>query len=88
MDPIWNKIYHALGAPDAQGLGRMFDPEDVGAVGRERFTEILRVRFPPAPAPMRPPPLGQQGALPEGRLGSGPWAHIHGGRGSRRHFTC
>jgi hypothetical protein len=43
MDPIWNKIYHSLGAPDTPGISRLFDSEDVGAVGRERFIEILRV---------------------------------------------
>lgn len=45
MDPIWNLLYHALGAPDAKALSRLLDPEDVGAVGRDRFVEILRVRF-------------------------------------------
>lgn len=44
LDPIWNKLYHALGAPDAKTLGRLMDPDDVGAVGRDRFVEILRVR--------------------------------------------
>jgi hypothetical protein len=43
MDPIWNLLYHALGAPDAKALSRLLDPEDVGAVGRDRFVEILRV---------------------------------------------
>jgi Ca2+-binding EF-hand superfamily protein len=42
MDNIWNKIYHALGAPDAQALARTFDSEDVGALGRDRFEELLK----------------------------------------------
>jgi len=42
MDSIWNKINHALGAPDAQAIGRAFDPEEVGAVGRDRFEELLK----------------------------------------------
>jgi hypothetical protein len=45
MDPVWNKIYHALGAPDSIAVARIFDPEDTGAVGREKFIEILRVSF-------------------------------------------
>lgn len=42
MDPVWNKIYHSLGSPDALAVARIFDPEDTGAVGRDRFLEILR----------------------------------------------
>ena len=53
MDPLWNKIYHALGAPDAVAISRTFDPDDVGAVGLERFIEILKVRAPPR-IPRRP----------------------------------
>lgn len=45
IDPIWNRIHHALGSPDALTVIRLFDPEEVGAVGSEKFAEVLRVSF-------------------------------------------
>ncbi len=46
IDPIWNRIHHALGAPDSAAIASLFDSEDIGTVGRERFTEILKVESP------------------------------------------